>query len=406
VEWQLFDVATEQVVYKQEVEGAWSGYGDQAFEGAVQGALEGLLTYPAFPAQLADAREEQREFAPFNIKACPKSTLSLPEELDQAKGSVLLVKTPDGIGSGVNISPDGFVLTAAHVVQGHQKVSLKTSAGVQLDATVVRIDTAQDVALLSMPGTGYNCIAPREAPPAVGEELWAIGNPLGEELSFSVTKGLVSGMREMEGQSYLQTDAPLNPGYSGGPLLDQHGQLLALISWKVSGASFEGLGFGVPVKAAKSSLNLVFAETSSAVWGGVEDKPISSGGEEVRRFTQDQDTPERPATTPSSSVTYIEDLDLDLRVDEPKLGLRAATLTLGALTVGGTAAWYYSTEETDPSTWMGMTALNSAGWVVTAIGAALVLRARPRDSEHEPAVDGEKDKTAEEEAPAEDGERP
>lgn len=371
VDWQLFKVSTQTVVYQQQVEGSWAGYNETPIEGAIQGSLEGLLTYPAFPAQLA--REgETPEYEELTLKECPAASLTLPKELDQAKSSVLLVKTPDGIGTGVTISPDGFVLTAAHVVRGHQEVSVKTSAGIQLQATVLRVDNAQDVALLSMPGSGYACTAPRSTPPTVGEELWAIGNPLGEELSFSVTKGLVSGLRELEDQSYVQTDAPLNPGYSGGPLLDQHGQLLGVISWKIAGASYEGLGFGVPLEAAQSSLNLAFGEHSQAIWGGSEVQPVSAGGEEVRRFTPNLPATVRAESSSSSSMNY--DLP-DLRVEEPKMGLRVSVLSAGALALGGTAAWYYATDETTPDTWRRMTALNTTGWVVTAIGTALVVRA-------------------------------
>jgi serine protease Do len=79
--------------------------------------------------------------------------------------------------------------------------------------------------------------------------VYAVGAPAGEEFAFSVSKGIVSGIRDLNGFSYVQTDASLNPGNSGGPLLDTQGNIVGIVSWKIVASGFEGLSFGVPPSA-------------------------------------------------------------------------------------------------------------------------------------------------------------
>jgi serine protease Do len=98
-----------------------------------------------------------------------------------------------------------------------------------------------------------------EGPPAIGSRLYAIGTPWGEELAFSVTQGVVSGLRDIDGPSYLQTDASLNKGNSGGPLLSEEGKVVAVVTRKIVGLGAEGLAFGVPITTAVRSLNIELA---------------------------------------------------------------------------------------------------------------------------------------------------
>jgi len=81
---------------------------------------------------------------------------------------------------------------------------------------------------------------------------------MGEELAFSVTKGIISGIREWRGRHYLQTDTALNPGNSGGPLLSVDGKIIGIVSWKIAAPGFEGLAFVVPIHALEEKLKLVW----------------------------------------------------------------------------------------------------------------------------------------------------
>jgi S1-C subfamily serine protease len=121
------------------------------------------------------------------------------------------------------------------------------------------VDQAQDLALIKIPGQGHHALElDLEGQTAVGSEIYAVGAPLGEQLSFTVTKGIVSGFREFNQASYLQTDASLNPGNSGGPLVDKSGRVIGIVSWKVSGNAVQGLSFAVPSKLLSKRLGITF----------------------------------------------------------------------------------------------------------------------------------------------------
>ncbi len=168
-------------------------------------------------------------------------------------------------GSGVVIDPGGYIVTSAHVLGGadHAQVTLPASAlpsgqegwnpgaGKILPAQVVGIDAEVDVALLKVPETGLPFLPLTHSEPIrQGQVVLAFGSPLG--LDDSVSLGVVSSaVRQFEPEdmvSYIQTDAPINPGSSGGPLLNAAGQVVGIntLFFTESGGS-EGLGFAVPV---------------------------------------------------------------------------------------------------------------------------------------------------------------
>ncbi|MDP6438634.1 MAG: trypsin-like peptidase domain-containing protein, partial [Candidatus Brocadiia bacterium] len=96
-----------------------------------------------------------------------------------------------------------------------------------------------------------------ESVPEVGTAVLAIGapeGPAGKDLPFTVTKGIVSALREWQGTHYLQTDAALNHGNSGGPILSPDGKVVAIVSWKIAAPDVEGLSFGVPIYAIADRL--------------------------------------------------------------------------------------------------------------------------------------------------------
>ena len=92
----------------------------------------------------------------------------------------------------------------------------------------------------------------------LGEEIFAIGTPMEAALSQSVSRGILSGRRDIEGRSLLQTDVSINPGNSGGPLIDENGLVVGVATLKISGKGLEGLGFGVPMSQALEMLNISF----------------------------------------------------------------------------------------------------------------------------------------------------
>ena len=164
---------------------------------------------------------------------------------------------------GVFYPFDGFVLTAAHVIEPGQPLHVQLSSGPVYEAQLIRWDKKRDVALLRANGTQFKqCLPLRRDEISVGEEIYAIGSPLSRELSFSLTRGIVSGFRTIEGVPLVQTDASVNPGNSGGPLVDKKGRLLAVVDFKITGQVVQGLAFAVTLPAAINALHLHAAANS------------------------------------------------------------------------------------------------------------------------------------------------
>lgn len=160
-----------------------------------------------------------------------------------------------GAGSGVIISQDGYILTNNHVIDGATKITVRLTTGTEYTAKLIGSDAQSDVAVLKVEATGlpYATIGD-SAKLVVGEEVLAIGNPLGS-LGGSVTNGIISALdREItiDGQKMrlLQTNAAINPGNSGGGLFNMQGQLVAIVNAKSSGTGIEGLGFAIPINYA------------------------------------------------------------------------------------------------------------------------------------------------------------
>lgn len=161
----------------------------------------------------------------------------------------------DGAGSGVIISPDGYALTNNHVVRGAGSIEGVLHDGSIAKAEVVGTDPDTDLALLRLTGKGHHAALLGDSDELrVGELAIAMGNPLG--LQATVTVGVVSALRRtLRGDSgrliedVIQTDAALNPGNSGGALIDAHGSVVGINTAIIGGA--QGLCFAVPSSTAK-----------------------------------------------------------------------------------------------------------------------------------------------------------
>lgn len=161
----------------------------------------------------------------------------------------------DGAGSGVIISPDGYALTNNHVVRGAGRVEAILHDGSVAAADIVGTDPDTDLALLRIVGRGHSAAELGDSDALkVGELSIAIGNPLG--LQATVTVGVISALRRtLRGESgrliedVIQTDAALNPGNSGGALVDAHGAVVGINTAIIGGA--QGLCFAVPSNTAR-----------------------------------------------------------------------------------------------------------------------------------------------------------
>lgn len=161
-----------------------------------------------------------------------------------------------GAGSGVIISKDGYIVTNNHVVEGANKITVRTKDGTEYAAKLIGTDAATDLAVIKIEASDLAAaILGTSSSLSVGDEAIAIGNPLGE-LGGTVTRGIISALdREItiDGQSMtlLQTDTAINKGNSGGGLFNSNGELIGIVNAKSSGTSVEGLGFAIPIDTAK-----------------------------------------------------------------------------------------------------------------------------------------------------------
>jgi len=168
--------------------------------------------------------------------------------------------TQQGLGSGVIIDADGYVLTNEHVVRDASEIRIMLRDGRDFRAELVGADPWTDLAVLRIPGRDLPVaeLGPSE-PLRVGQTVIAIGNPFG--LDFTVTTGVVSALQRsipIDEDRFLfnlvQTDAAINPGNSGGPLVDLNGRVVGIntaILANVEGVAAQGLGFAVPADMAR-----------------------------------------------------------------------------------------------------------------------------------------------------------
>lgn len=172
----------------------------------------------------------------------------VPSVVAMADPAVVTITAGGKQGSGFFISTDGVVLTNAHVVEGSADPEVKLANGRVLRSQVLAADADRDLALLSVPVRGVPTVRIGSSKDLrVGDTVLAIGAPLG--LEHTVTRGIVSSKsREIDGKTYIQTDAPLNPGNSGGPLLGPAGAVVGVGT--AVAPSADGIGFAVPIELA------------------------------------------------------------------------------------------------------------------------------------------------------------
>lgn len=198
------------------------------------------------------------------IATARKSVVTVNVQSTVAMGRFGGQVAASGSGSGVIVSADGYILTAQHVVEGATSVSVTTVDGKTYDATVIGTSSTDDVALIKIDATGLVAAPIATASSVqVGQLVVALGNPLGQ-YADSATLGIVSGTGRtiqvadpttgaaLTRTGLIQTDAALNEGNSGGPLLDSQGRVIGIATATASSA--EGLGFATPVSAAASLL--------------------------------------------------------------------------------------------------------------------------------------------------------
>ena len=191
-------------------------------------------------------------------------------------------------GSGFVISSDGYILTNNHVIEDAQTLTVMLTSGEEYDATVIGADPENDVALIKIDATDLPTASIGDSDSiSVGEQVCAIGNPLGE-LTNTLTVGYISALdREIAEPSstvinMFQTDCAINSGNSGGPLFDMHGNVVGITTAKPSSSSssatVEGIGFCIPINDAMNIVNdiLQYGYVTGRASLGITCRTISS----------------------------------------------------------------------------------------------------------------------------------
>ena len=240
--------------------GAWgmnqlSGGGSTVFYQAVSGSGESSSGVPAGYTGSALPVSEIASLTSPSVVEITTETVSTHNFFSQY--------VEEGAGSGVILSEDGTIVTNNHVVEGAQKITVRTKDGTSYEATLVGADSKTDVAVLKIDATGLTPAVLGDSDTLeVGEYVMAIGNPLGE-LGGTVTDGIISALsRDVtingETMSLLQTNAAINPGNSGGGLFNEKGELVGIVNAKSSNSSsttsIEGLGFAIPINTVKTAV--------------------------------------------------------------------------------------------------------------------------------------------------------
>lgn len=169
-------------------------------------------------------------------------------------------------GSGFIVSPDGYILTNYHVIEyaykGNYAVTVMLHDGTRYEASIVGVEDCNDIAVLKIDASGLDPVTFGDSDKlSVGDDVYAVGNPLGE-LEFSMTTGHVSALDRLittdestEAINMFQFDAAVNSGNSGGPVYNANGEVVGIVTAKYSDTGVEGLGFAIPINDAVKIAN-------------------------------------------------------------------------------------------------------------------------------------------------------
>src|SRR5256884_6573028 len=203
-----------------------------------------------------------------------------------------------GSGSGFIVSQDGYILTNNHVVQGADRVTVRLLDNREFTAKTIGTDPNTDIAVIKIQTTGLPTVRLGDADSTkIGNWVLAIGNPLGEAFTFTVTAGIVSAKgRLLAGlnssryaiQDFIQTDAAINPGNSGGPLVNVRGEVIGINAAIASPTGYyDGYGFAIPINLARTVMTQLIStgHVDRAVMG-VQIRPITPEDAEDAKLPQ------------------------------------------------------------------------------------------------------------------------
>ena len=264
-EWQIYDPIRQEVLARIQTSGGVERPIsslrdlDYVLVEAFRENAHALLANEAFRQIVLKRADPQAATptanTPITLAVAAKPAAARP--ISDVAGSVVAIFTGSGWGSGFLVSDDGYLITNQHVVGAGKTVRVRWSDGLETAGEVVRTDKRRDVALVKTEPRSRQPLALRRSAPAVGEAVFAIGTPLDEKLQNTVTKGIVSANRILDGFAYIQSDVGIDHGNSGGPLVDDKGRVIGITVIKIAPDDGQrGLNLFIPVGDALDFLAL------------------------------------------------------------------------------------------------------------------------------------------------------
>jgi serine protease Do len=246
--------------------------GTTALVGGLRGAAPTSTATTATPTPNAAVTRTSNEDLTGIVATARQSVVTITADGLSTKGLSPFSVPTTGVGSGIILTSDGYILTNRHVVEGSSSLTVALADGTEHPATLVKESTTTDLALIKIDATGLVAATIGDSSKIqVGQTAIAIGSPLGT-FTETVTQGIISGLgrtitvqdeqtgRPTQLNDLIQTDAAINPGNSGGPLLDASGAVVG-VDTAVAGNA-EGLGFAIPISAASDLIGLARGSAS------------------------------------------------------------------------------------------------------------------------------------------------
>lgn len=258
IEWEIMDIYDQSKFKKQfksksgefVINGKESA--NASLEDAINNSFFQLMQIKEVNELLKLENNVVEKFDALALKA-DKTTSNLEEALH----ATVTIKKKSGHGSGCIISNDGYIVTNFHVVAGNEEFTVVDGEGKEYKATLIRKSEELDLALIKVASTfahAFKLVNNKNY--SIGDDIYVAGTPASLELSQTLTKGIISGNRKSGTNTYIQLDASVNSGNSGGALVKKTGEFVGVINSKIIGFGMEGLGFSIPADRVIDGLNI------------------------------------------------------------------------------------------------------------------------------------------------------
>ena len=238
----------------------------QAYRKPLATALGLAVAMVANGSEHAGGLPGQSDREPLIQPCARQARLALPRDLDRVMDSVVIVQNGGEIGSGVLVSETGHILTAAHLLRSTVRAAVYLASGDVQAGQVLRLDSSQDIAVLKIRGHGYPCLPITPNVPPLGSRIFAVGFLPVQNARFVVSEGPLQAYQASalkNAPAYIRTGMALQPGSSGGPLLDAQGQVVGIISGQIGATAHargQPVSFGVPARFAVRLIQSVWRD--------------------------------------------------------------------------------------------------------------------------------------------------